>query len=58
MKKIAIDTNFNFLGPYYPALSFDEVRKLNLIEGEKIIAFQDNDEWEGIIHFDKTLPQM
>lgn len=58
MKKIEIDTNFNFLGPCYPTLSLDEVRKLKLIVGEKIIVFQDNDEWNGIVCHDKTLPQM
>jgi hypothetical protein len=58
MKRILIDTNFNYLGPSCPALSAKEVMKSGLKKGEKIIAYQDDDEWEGIVSYAELLPPM
>jgi hypothetical protein len=58
LKKFAVDCNFNFLGPSYPALSNNEVKKLDLSSHEHVIVFQDDDQWEGEVLFDPSLPEM
>ena len=57
MKKISIDTNFHFYGPTRPTISPFVISRFNLLLGEKVIGFQDSQEWEGIIGFDKTYPE-
>jgi hypothetical protein len=58
MKRFEVDCNFNYLGPDKPALSIGEVIALSLNPDEKVLVFQDEDEWSGIVVFDKSLPQM
>lgn len=56
MKRILVDTNFNWLGPDCPILSRDEVSRYGLAEGERIQACQDDDEWEAVVCFDASVP--
>lgn len=56
MKKIYIDTNYHALSPTEPTISPYVILKLNLSHGERVIGFQDNQEWEGIICYDSSLP--
>lgn len=58
MTKIPIDTNFNFLGPCYPALSKNEIEIFHLIQGESVLVYQDDDEWFARVRFDDSLPDM
>lgn len=57
MKKISIDTNFHYHGPTRPTISPFVISRFNLLLGEEVIGFQDSQEWEGIIGFDKTYPE-
>lgn len=56
-KKIGIDANFNWLGPMKPVISTFEIEFFNLKEGEIIIGFQDEQEWEGIVRYDDSCPE-
>ena len=56
MKRVYVDCNFNWFGPRHPSLSKADVEKYDLRAGEKIIAYQDDDEWEGIVFFDDAFP--
>lgn len=54
-KYIEIDTNcYEVFG--LPTLWRIKVEVFNLKEGQKVIAYQDEDEWEAIVRFDETLP--
>jgi hypothetical protein len=59
IKKIEIDTNFHSLSLTcnQPTITKSEIEKRDLIAGELIIAYQDNDEWNGIVCFDESLPE-
>lgn len=57
MKKIYIDTNFNHGGPTRPTISPFVICYFNIFVGEKVIGFQDSQEWEGIIGFNRTYPE-
>ncbi len=57
MKKICIDTNFNYLGPIYPIITIDKVKKNHLIEEEEIILVMESEAWKGIVKFDDKLPE-
>lgn len=57
MKKISIDTNFHFHSPTRPTISPFVISRFNLVLGEKVIGFQDSQEWIGTIGFDKTYPE-
>lgn len=57
IKKIGIDCNFNWLGPLKPVISAFEIEHFNLKEGETIIGFQDDQEWEGIVKYDASCPE-
>lgn len=55
--KICIDCNYNYLGPDKPIVSENQIQKFNLSVNQKIIVYQDDDEWVGIIKFDDTYPK-
>lgn len=57
IKKIEIDTNFNWFGPMKPVISTFEIEYFNLKVGEIISGFQDDQEWEGIVKFDVACPE-
>ena len=57
MLKISIDCNSNLLGFTKPTLSPYEIEYFSLKEGDIVIGFQDDLEWEGIIKYDSTLPE-
>jgi hypothetical protein len=57
MLKISIDCNSNFLGFDKPTLSPFEIEYFSLKEGNIVIGFQDDLEWEGTIRYDSTLPE-
>lgn len=56
MKRVEVDTNFNWLGAGCPALTQRRAEELGLSVGERVVAYQDDDEWPGIVRFDPTLP--
>lgn len=56
MRRIEVDTNFNWLGPDFPALSHREVKARGLEVGERVAAYQDDDEWPGTVRFDSSYP--
>jgi hypothetical protein len=56
MQKIAIDTNIHFYGPTRPTISPFVISRFNLQSGDKIIGFQDSQEWEGVVGFDNSFP--
>ena len=58
MKTFSIDTNFNTLGPDFPAISHNEATRLSLKDGEKVTVNQDEDVWVGIVHFDESMPDI
>lgn len=57
MKIILIDTNYNYLGPEKPIITPHCVESFGLHEGEHVIVYQDEDEWEGIVCYDDSLPE-
>ena len=57
MLKINVDCNYNYLGPSKPVLTKYEVEKLGLQVNQRVIAYQDEDEWYGTIKFEETFPE-
>lgn len=57
MKRISVDTHFNFLGPKMPAISNSEAELYSLNPGDEVLASQDDDEWVGTAQFDPGLPK-
>ncbi|MEK4008419.1 hypothetical protein [Paenibacillus sp. FSL H3-0333] len=55
--KIAIDTNFNYFGPSRPTISPFVISHFDIHEGDIIIGFQDDQEWEGNIGYDPNSPE-
>jgi hypothetical protein len=55
--KLMVDCNCNYLGFDKPTLSSFEIEYFSLKEGDKVIGFQDEQEWEGIVRKDPTLPE-
>jgi len=55
--KILIDCNSNVLGFDKPTISPFEIEYFGLKEGDQIIGFQDDLEWDGVIRFDKSCPE-
>ncbi|MEI5909667.1 hypothetical protein WAK64_21975 [Bacillus spongiae] len=58
MKKFEVDCNFNYLGPDMPSLSKKEVITFNLNTNDRVVVYQDDDEWVGTVVFDDKLPLM
>ena len=57
MEKVTIDSNYNYLGPQFPTIPPEEVARLNLKDGEAIIAEQEGEAWKGIVEYDDSLPE-
>lgn len=55
--KIMIDCNRNHFGDDYPTISYFVIEYFSLKEGDRVIGFQDEQEWEGIVRKDPTLPK-
>ena len=55
--KISIDCNFNQHGFSKPTISPFEIEYFSLKEGDIVIGFQDEQEWEGIVKYDSFLPE-
>jgi hypothetical protein len=55
--KLSIDCNFNQLGFSKPTISPFEIEYFFLKEGDIVIGFQDEQEWEGIVKYDASLPE-
>jgi hypothetical protein len=55
--KISIDCNFNYLGFDKPTISPFDVNYFALKEGDTVIGYQDEQEWEGIIRHDSSLSE-
>ncbi|MNW31226.1 hypothetical protein D3C74_81350 [compost metagenome] len=51
-KIISIDTNFCNSVNGEPIVSPILIKSFELSEGDKVAAYQDEDEWEGVIHCD------
>ncbi|MDR3157486.1 MAG: hypothetical protein LBU11_00420 [Zoogloeaceae bacterium] len=56
MEKIEVDCNFNYLGPDCPSVSAQEARLYELVVGEEVVIYQDDDKWGGRVFFDPALP--
>lgn len=57
MIRINIDCNYNYLGPSKPVLTEREVEELGLFVNQRVMAYQDDDEWYGTIRYDEELPE-
>lgn len=57
MIRINVDCNYNYLGPSKPVLSEHELKELGASNKQRVIAYQDDDEWCGTIRYDETLPE-
>jgi len=55
--KLSIDCNFNQHGFSKPTISPFEIEYFSLKEGDIVIGFQDEQEWEGIVKYDSFLPE-
>ena len=55
--KISIDCNFNYLGFTKPTITLFTVQYFTLKEGDIVLGFQDEQEWEGTIRYDASLPE-
>lgn len=57
IKTVSIDTNFATHNKNEPAMSDLEIRLLGLTEGQRVVAYQDDDEWDGIVRYDSSEPE-
>ncbi len=55
--KISIDCNFNYLGFDKPTISPFDVEYFAFRDGDNVIGYQDEQEWEGIVRYDPSLPE-
>lgn len=55
--KLSIDCNFNQLGFSKPTISPFEIEYFSLKEGDVVVGFQDEQEWEGTVRYDSSLPE-
>lgn len=55
--KISIDTNSNYLGPDKPTIFLNDIRYFEIATGDRIIGYQDEQEWEGMIESQSHLPE-
>lgn len=55
--KIEIDTNSNYLGFTKPIIFSEEMRYFGIVEGDRIVGYQDDQEWEGIVEYQADLPE-
>jgi hypothetical protein len=56
VKRVSVDTNFNWLGPDRPAISSSEASELVLAPGDRVVAYQDDDAWDATVRYDPNLP--
>ena len=56
MIRLYVDCNFNYLGPNKPIITEKEIVENHLHINQRVIIFQDSNEWIGIIRFDDTCP--
>jgi len=56
MRRVEVDCNFNWLGVDKPALSHREAQDFGLFHGQRVIAYQHDDEWDADVMFDLSLP--
>jgi hypothetical protein len=54
--KISIDCNSNSLGFNKPTISPFEIEYFKLNEGDCVIGYQDEQEWEGIVRHETNCP--
>lgn len=60
VKRVEVDTNFSWYGGHTPALSREDVARLGLKPGERVVAFMpgdDRDVWNGTVRFDPSVPE-
>lgn len=55
--KISIDSNNNYYGFDKPIVSSYEIEYFGLKEGDLVIGYQDEQEWEGIVKYDNSLSE-
>lgn len=55
--KISIDTNSNYLGFTKPIIFLEEMRYFDIVAGDRIVGYQDDQEWEGIVEYQADLPE-
>lgn len=54
--KISIDCNSNYFGFNKPTISPFEIEYFKLNEGDCVIGYQDEQEWEGIVRYNPNCP--
>ncbi|MDQ1236113.1 hypothetical protein QE450_003611 [Paenibacillus sp. SORGH_AS306] len=55
--KIEIDTNSNYLGFTKPIIFLEHIKYFNILEGDRIVGYQDEQEWEAIVEYQADLPE-
>lgn len=55
--KIEIDTNSNYLGFTKPIIFLEYIKYFDIVEGDRIVGYQDDQEWEGIVEYQADLPE-
>jgi hypothetical protein len=54
--KILVDCNSNYLGFNKPTISPIEIEYFSLNDGDCVIGYQDEQEWEGIVRYEPNCP--
>jgi hypothetical protein len=57
MIRVEVDCNFYYFNPTTPTISKGCIERLKLSINQKVIAFQDDDEWVATVKFDPSLPE-
>ena len=57
MIRIEVDCNYYYLSPTTPTVSKRIIDQLKLSINQKVIAYQDEDEWVATVKFDQTFPK-
>ncbi|KQN96008.1 hypothetical protein [Paenibacillus sp. Leaf72] len=57
LKRISIDTNYHYDGHIRPTIPPFVISHFNLRSGDKVIGYQEDQEWEGEIGFNATYPE-
>lgn len=55
--KLSIDNNHFYLDPLKPTIAPFEIEYFNLEVGDKIMGYEDDQEWEGIVGYDSSYPE-
>jgi len=57
-KEIFVDLDFYHFTDGHPSISEKLVKELQLKQGEEIKAFNEDEEWIGVVRYDESLPEI